>query len=131
VIDGSQRIALERMHLVGKSGYEDDRCMGGFPAIAYQLGGFQPVEPGHVYIQQDDRELMLKDQLERLFTRIRGDYDLSKFVEDRLEGQKFVGAIVDYQDFGLTVLHGPFVSCDPGDLHVASSDEARIARRRA
>ena len=68
------------MHLVGIGGNENDRRMRGFFAIADQRGSFQPIESGHVDVQQDDCELMLEDQLERFLTRVRGKYGLSKLL---------------------------------------------------
>src|SRR5579871_1396288 len=80
--------------------------MRGLAASAYQSRGFETVEPRHVHVQENHRELVLEQQFERLFTGGRGEYLLLQLLQNRLERDELVRAIVNHQYFGGSGVRG-------------------------
>ena len=66
-VDGARRVALRRMHVVDEGGEENDGRMRRLAALADERGGLEPVHARHVDVEQDDREVVPQDQLERVF----------------------------------------------------------------
>ncbi len=67
-IDGARRIGLEQVRLVTEHrGQEDDGDPAGAAPLADEAGRLVAVHPRHVQVQEDDRELIGEEQLQRFF----------------------------------------------------------------
>jgi hypothetical protein len=98
VVDGTERVAALGLDLVDVGGDEDDRRLGRLAVLADQAGGLQPVDVGHVDIQQDHRELHLQDVAQRLLPGPGTDDVLVQLVEDGAEDDMLLGQVVHHQD---------------------------------
>ncbi len=101
VVDRAQRVALRRMHLVVVVGRdEDDRHVRRALAAADERRRLEAVEARHVHVEQDDGEVALQDFLQRVLARARRDHVLLQILEDGLQHEPLVRAVVDDQDVG-------------------------------
>jgi len=62
------------------------------------LGRLQPVHAGHRHVQQDHREVVGEQRLERLLARTRPHQLVVEDAEDRLQRQEVLRAVVDQED---------------------------------
>jgi hypothetical protein len=109
VVDRAERVALRRAQLVGVIGRdEDDRDVRRALAAADQGRRLEPVEAGHVDVEQDQREVAREDVPQRLLTGGRGEDVLAKVLEDRLDHEQLVRAVVDYEDVGFHLFVAKF-----------------------
>ena len=95
------------MIVVEVRGNEDDGYVRRPAALADQGGSLQPIHARHVDVEQDDREVALKDLFQRLLARCGGEQILAEVLEDRPVDQQLVGPIVDDQDIGAVGLRLP------------------------
>ena len=100
IVDGPQRIAPRRVHLIRIRRDEDDRRVGRLLSFADELGGFQTVHSGHVDVEENDGEVVLEHALERVAPGLRDDDVLVQLFQDRLQREELVRAVVDDQDAG-------------------------------
>ena len=98
-VDRPERIAASRAHLVAVvRGDEDDgHVCRALPAADHRRR-FQAVHPGHVDVEEDDRELVLQHLPQRFLAGSRRDEVLAELFQDRAIDDVLVGAIVDKQD---------------------------------
>ncbi len=97
IVDRAHRIAAHQMlgFLVDRR-QEDDRDALGLLARADDLGGLVAVHPGHVDVEQDDRELAPEQLAQRFLARI-GDDHLADFLEHGRDREQVALVIVDDQ----------------------------------
>ena len=101
VIDCAEGIRLRHPQLVAViGGHEDDRCMRGLLAAANQRRRLEAVEPWHVDVEQDQREIALQYLAQRLVTGRRRVQVLVEFLEQRPVDQQLVRPVVDDEDVG-------------------------------
>ena len=102
VIYRPQRVALAGADLVGViGGDENDGDVLGFGAPAYERRRLQTVKPRHVDVQQDHREVLAQDMLQRFFAGRRGDEILAEIFQNGAEDDVLIRPIVDHEDIGL------------------------------
>ena len=99
VVDGAGLIAAHPIQ-IGQvdGGYEDDRRLLVARVLPQHLGQLEAVELGHADIHQDDGDLVLEQDLERLARRVGLDEVLAELAEDHLVAEQLGGLIVDQQD---------------------------------
>ena len=106
---------------------EDDRHAARALAGADQLGRLEAVEPRHLDVEEDRRELALQHRLERLLAGARPHEPVARRLEDRLEREQVLGVVVDEQDRRVAV-HDPDSTPVAGECAPA---QARYPRARA
>src|ERR687888_156390 len=85
VVDRAGLVAAEDLPAVlADRRQEEDRDVPRALPLLDQLGGLEAVEARHLDVEEDDRELLLEPVAERL--------------EDRLEREQVLGAVVDEED---------------------------------
>jgi len=95
VVDRAEGVALRRAQLVRVvGGDEDDRDVRRALAAADQGRRLEPVEARHVDVEQDQREVAREDVAQRLLAGRRREDVLAEILEDRLDDQQFVRAVV-------------------------------------
>ena len=62
-----------------------------------QLRGLEPVHARHLDVEQDRRELLVQQPPQRLLARVGADEVGVERLEDRLQGEQVLGAVVDEQ----------------------------------
>ncbi len=90
-------------------GQEDDRDVPGALAALDVGGGLETVHPRHLDVQQDHREIVGEQRLERLLAGGRPYQRLVQRREDRLQCQEVLRPVVDQED--LRLLHYDAPSC--------------------
>jgi hypothetical protein len=101
VIDGAERIRLGHPGLVAVIGRdENDRRVRGLLAAANQRRGLEAIEPRHVHVEQDQREIVFEHLAQRVVARGRRVEVLLQILEDGAVDEQLVGPIVDDQDVG-------------------------------
>src|SRR3982750_3526577 len=80
---------------------ENDRSGGGSWSLPDERGRFEPIHARHVYIEEDDSEILLQKATQSFATGSGADDVLAQLCQDRLVREKFVGPIVDDQDTDL------------------------------
>jgi len=102
VIDGAGGVAAERLlGLPDSGGQEDDRhvaCLG----VPLDLRrGLEPVHARHDDIEQDDREVVVEQRLQRLLTGSDRHQDLVQRSQDRVQRDQVLHPIINQKDSGL------------------------------
>ncbi len=82
------------MDFIGVGGNENDRRQGGFFALANIRGRLVAVHVRHVDVEEDHREVMLQDELQRVGARPGGDDVFVELFQDRAQNQEVLGKIV-------------------------------------
>ena len=99
VVHGARLVAPEDvLGVLGDRRQEEDRDGARPLSLLDQLGGLEAVEPGHLDVQQDRREVVVEEVAERLLARVRADELRPERLQDRLERQQVLGPVVDEQD---------------------------------
>src|SRR6266508_437446 len=99
VVDRAGRIAPEDLLLVLRDGRdEDDRNVLRPFALLDQRSGLEAVEIRHLDVEQDDRDVVLQELAEGVHTGVGIKKVLVERLEDPLEGEEVLGAIVDEED---------------------------------
>src|SRR6266508_2247454 len=99
VVDRAGRIAPEDLLLVLRDGRdEDDRNVLRPFALLDQRSGLEAVELRHLDVEQDDRDVVLQELAEGVHTGVGIKKVLVERLEDPLEGEEVLGAIVDEED---------------------------------
>ena len=100
-VDGAQRVALRNARFVAVVRRDEyDRNVRRALAAAYQRGRLEAVDSRHVDVEENDREFVLEDLLQRVFAGRHVDEVLAEFIEDRAEHDVLVGPVVDDEDIG-------------------------------
>jgi hypothetical protein len=98
-VDGSERVSACDAGLIAVVGRdEDDRDVRRALPAANERSRFEPVDTGHVHVEEDHGEIPLQHLAQRLLTRVDVNEVLSELVEDRLEDDVLVRSIVDDED---------------------------------
>src|SRR5205814_4238542 len=85
VVDRTGGVAAKDLLLVRRDGgEEDDRDRSRPLALFDQRRGLEAVEPGHLHVQQDQRDLIDEQSAQSLFSRGCKQQVLPERVEDRL-----------------------------------------------
>ena len=95
IVHGTQGIALRLVDFIGVGGNENDRRQGGLFALANISGRLVAVHVRHVDVEEDHREVMLQDELQRVGARPGGDDVFVELFQDRAQNQEVLGKIVD------------------------------------
>ena len=96
VVDGARLVAAEDvLRLLADRRQEEDRDVPRALAPLDQLGGLEAVEARHLHIEEDHGELVLEQVAEGLVSRRRGDKPVAERLEDRLEREQVLRAVVD------------------------------------
>jgi hypothetical protein len=113
VINGSHLVAAQPID-IGQvnGGYEDDRGFAEARMFANHRSQLEPVQFRHADVDQDDRNVILEQKLQRFACRRGLDQVLAKLSEDHLVGEKLVGLIVDQKDVDF-VAHGGALAMQP------------------
>ena len=74
-------------------------------ALLDQLRGLEAVHARHLDVEQDRRELLVEQAPQRLLARRGADEIRVERLEDRLQGEQVLGAIVDQEELR-PVRHG-------------------------
>ena len=102
VVDGADRVAAEDLLLLlVDRGQEDDRDVLGLRPLLDHLGGLEAVHVRHLDVEQDHREVVMQQPLERLLAGPRLDHVDRQRVEHRAQRQQVLRLVVDDQDVGL------------------------------
>jgi hypothetical protein len=75
---------------------EDDRDALALLALADDLCGLVAIQPGHIDIEQDDRELALEQVTQRLLARLGRD-DLANILQHRADREEVLLVVIDDQ----------------------------------
>ena len=88
VVDRAVGVALEDLLLLAAYGRDEDdgRVAGALP-LADQRRRLEPVELGHLHVEEDERAILLEEEAQGLPTRARLDQALVQRFEDRLQRQ--------------------------------------------
>ena len=106
VVDGAGVVAAEDvLGVLRDRGQEDDRDVARPLALLDQLGRLEAVEPRHLDVEQDHRELVVEEVAQRLLAGLGADELLPERLEDRLEREQVLGPVVDEQDASPRVAH--------------------------
>lgn len=70
-------------------------------ASAHKLRSFEAVHPRHQHVQENHREIVLQDQLERLTAGLSADQVVVRLRQNALERQDILRRVVDEQDVDL------------------------------
>jgi hypothetical protein len=85
------------VRVVVDRGQEQDRHVPGALAALDVLGGLEAVHAGHVGVEQDHREVVDQQLLERVLAAADGDDLDGQPLEDRLQRHEVLAAVVDGQ----------------------------------
>ena len=99
VVHRAHRIATQPID-VGQMdrGNEDDRRFAETRMLAQHGGKLEAVELRHADVDENDRDVVLEQELQGLARRRGFDQVLVQFVKDDLVGEQLVGLIVDQED---------------------------------
>ena len=88
VVDRAVGVALEDLLLLAAYGRDEDdgRVAGALP-LADQRRRLEPIELGHLHVEEDERAILLEEEAQGLPTRARLDQALVQRFEDRLQRQ--------------------------------------------
>ena len=92
--------ALDLVQLAVDRGHEEDGRLRVARGLPDARGGLEAVEAGHLDVEQDEREVLLAEPLERLLARARPHEALAERLEDRFEGDQVRRAVVHQEDAG-------------------------------
>jgi hypothetical protein len=104
VVDRAQRVAAAGLDLVRVGGDEDDGGVRRSLVTPDESGRLQPVDVGHVDVQQDHRELARQYLAQGLGARAHADDVLLQVLQHRLEDHQLLGQVVDDQDVHLVAV---------------------------
>ncbi len=97
IVDSAHRVSTKLvLGLLVHCGQEDNRYALGLVAAADDLSGLITVHPGHVDVEQDDRELAFQEMAKRFLARAGRDH-LSKVLEDAGYCEQVPLIVVDQQ----------------------------------
>src|SRR5919198_2710368 len=139
VVHGAGLVAAEDVPAVlADRGQEEDRDVPRPLPLLDQLRGLEAVEARHLDVEQDDRELLLEQVPQGLLARHRGDEPVAERLEDRLQREEVVGAVVDEEDRAhetptaqSSAMCGPMLSSGRTVAGAAASAAAGISRASA
>jgi len=96
VVHRPRGVAEERLLRLGdRGGQEDDRHVAGPGVMLDPGGGLQAAHPRHHDVQQDDRELLVTQRLERLLAGLGRNHDLVQRRQDGVQGDQVLDPVVD------------------------------------
>jgi hypothetical protein len=98
VVDGAERVATGRVHLVGEGGDEDDRRVRRLAPRPDELRRLEAVHARHVHVEQDHRALVVEQPAQGLLAGGSGDDVLVQLLEDGPEHHALVEPVVDDED---------------------------------
>ena len=101
VVHRPQRVDPRDVLLVVLGGEEDDGRRLRALALADEGGGLEAVHARHVHVQQDHREVLVQDVLQRLLARLGLDQVLAELGQDGLQDDELVGTVVHEEDADL------------------------------
>ena len=84
---------------------EDHRGLLEARMLADHRRELEAVELGHADVDQDDRDLVLEQDLERLAAGGRDDQVLAELLQDDFIGQQLRRLVVDQKDVDLFMVH--------------------------
>ena len=98
VVDGAGGITAEDLLLVLRDrGDEDDRDVARACALLDQRCRLEAVQLGHLHVEQDHRNVVAQQLSQRILARVRMEERLPERLEDCLEREQVLGAVVDEQ----------------------------------
>src|ERR1700730_3543507 len=103
--------------------------LAAFPG-ANELRGFEAVHVWHLDVEQDGREIVLKEIAQSIGARARGHQVFIQGVERSFDGHQIVRVIIDEQYFDL-IVHLPFFALPSWGRHAGPRSLADLTRRRA
>ena len=99
VVDRADPVAADDVaDLVARGGQEHDRDVAGPRAALDQLSRLEPVEPGHPHVEQDQREVVLEQQPQRLAPEVARVQRVAERRQHGFERREVLRAVVDEQD---------------------------------
>ena len=99
IVDGSRLIAAKDVvGLLADRRHEDDRHGARALAGADQLGGLEAVQPRHLDVEQDHREVVAQQCAQRLVAGARLDQAAAQRCQHGLQRDEVLLAVVDEQD---------------------------------
>ena len=99
VVDGARRVAAEDLLAVAADrGEEEDRDVARALPLLDQARGLEAVDPRHLHVEQDHGEVPAEQLPERLLAGVRAHELLPERLEDGLEREQVLGAVVDEED---------------------------------
>ncbi len=99
VVDRAHRVAAEHVvALLVDRGQEDDRQVLRVLSAADVLRRLEAVEPGHLHVQQREREVLLEQALQRLLARAGLHDPVAQGVEHGAQRHQVLRQVVDDQD---------------------------------
>ena len=99
-----ERLQPESLYCVLIEGGSQDKVWRGTTLFAHLGNHTQTVEPRHLDVQEDHREVVLEQRLQRLFAGRRGRNAAVQRGEHGLHRNEVVVAVVDQQDLRLQTL---------------------------
>ena len=95
VVDRTRRVTPEHLLLVLRDrGDEDDRHVARAFALLDQRRRVEAVELGHLHVEQDHGDLVPQQLPQRILAGMRVDEVLAERLQDGLEGEQVLGAVV-------------------------------------
>ena len=104
-IDGAQRITARQVLIVIAGGDENDRRVLGCDTLADERGGFKAIHAGHVDIEKNDGEFILKESAERLSTGEGADNILVQYIQGGFERENTLWFVIDQKNIDFIFLH--------------------------
>ena len=99
VVDPACLVAAHDLALMGAlRGEEDDRRLAGALARTDQVGELEAVDPRHLHVEQDHREVPVEQQPERIVPVRGARQPMAERRKRRLEGEEVLGPVVDEED---------------------------------
>jgi len=99
VVDRSGRVAAERLlRRPDRGGQEDDRHVTRLGVLLDPRGRLEAVHARHDDVEQDDREFLGEQGLQRLLAGLDGHQDLVQRGQDRVQRDQILHPVVDQED---------------------------------
>src|SRR4029077_17074952 len=84
---------------------ENDRSVTRSLAFTDQGGRFETINDGHIHIQNDDCEFLVKQEPQSVDSGLRADQILFKVAQERFQRDKVFDVIIDEQNTDLLFAH--------------------------
>ena len=96
VIDGAERIPFENMLLGLVDGRQkNNRCVLRFFTFTNQRGCFEAVDTGHIDVQNDEGEIVVKEKSQSIESGSCANQVLSKVAQQRFQRNEVFNVIID------------------------------------
>ena len=121
VVDSAGLVPAEDVLVVLRDRrHEDDRDVPRALTLLDQRRRFEAVQDRHLHVEQDHRDVVVKEPAQSVFAGMGIEELLAERLEDRLEREQVLGPVVDEKDLGQSGLR-----CFPHrrDVHAEPVDE--------